>query len=765
MQKYSEISSSEPTTNDISARYQCAQSLMQEAYGAKQLVQNDTLIPHWIDEGNSFWYVQDSAAGKRFQRVDIQAKTQTEAFDHQALAVFLSSVGETAVDADKLPLADLQITAEPTTQQLTLQFTAFNRRWHYKPEAGQGKEQEYPSPDWQLSPDGRTAAFVRDHNLWLKELDSGEERALTQDGQPYYVYASAPTIVCHAPYPITDLLWSPDSRTLLTQVIDTRKVRKGIPLVQHVPSNGSLTPTILEEDRRVGWCGDDQAEAWQLLAIDVVSGAITAADLSPVAMTYPPYEGYFRSGRAWWDKSRHCAYIVDQQSDRTCTRVLRWHIGSGKTDVVFAEDPALWTILMPKTHARPLLVPLPENNELIWYSERDGWAHLYLYDLESGELKYPLTQGEWLVRSIVHIDTERRELWLQTAGRNQGHNPYYPDICRLNLDTGELTPVVDGEDSYFVRDESPEACMSNYGISNVSPDGEYVITTKSRVDTLPESIVLDRDGKFVMTLVNASFAMPYVQLPVPVKTRSADGESDIYGILYRPSDFDANKRYPILDYSFLSYAEPTSAFGWLNLEAMAYAELGFVVVKFFHRTTLGLRSRHFRERVDHNKPFYDMSDNAAGIQQLAKRYDFLDATRVGGAIHSSLPTGLGTLSHPETYHVGVSVNCMTDARIIGLGIEEGGDDFPHYEQFAENLTGKLLLIAGMLDDSCPATGTFRLAEALKKANKRFDMLVLPNLGHEMSDYVTQRAWDYLVEHLLGVEPPKNFVLNAFAVPR
>jgi hypothetical protein len=385
-----------------------------------------------------------------------------------------------------------------------------------------------------------------------------------------------------------------------------------------------------------------------------------------------------------------------------------------------------------------------------------------LYDLKTGQLKNTITSGEWLVRKVLQFDTERRELWIQTAGRVKGRSPYLQDICRVNIDSGELTTVVSTDHEYFTLDQKSKMSVLDKTSLSVSTTGRYVVTTRSRVDEVPVSLLLDSLGRELLVLETAdTSALPsHWQWPEPVKTRAADGKSDIYGIVYRPSNFSPEKSYPVLDYSFVTYEEPSGAFGFLNLEAMAYAELGFVVVKFFNRAILGVRELSFRENKDHTRPFVSMADNVAGIQQLASEHAYIDASKVGAATHSTMPTALATLIYPDFYTVGVSVNTMTDARLLGgMGVDFGGADFPPYEDFAENLTGKLLLIAGMMDPTIPVAGTFRLIEALQKANKSFDQLLLPNFGHEFSAYVTRRTWDYFVEHLQGVNPPDNFGLT------
>ncbi|MDB9953553.1 S9 family peptidase [Porticoccaceae bacterium] len=744
--------------NKMIERYQRAGLLMESAYGEKKLVLNEVIFPHWIKGSDYFWYQQDTPSGKCFQLVNAEQQSKAFAFDHKAFAQALSNeIGE-IIDAEDLPITDVDISLSPTA----VRFTALNESWEYDDVQHSLKKTKCYPKDWKISPDGKHAVYVRNYNLWACDLVTGKERALTQDGEKFYAYGRATTFTGAELLPITDVLWSPDSKKVATQLVNTRQVGLGVPLVQHVPEDGSLRPTISRADRRVALYGDEHIDSWQLVAVDLDSGQIQRIDSPPIPITYPAMAGYFGAGRGWWDTKSSSVYCVFQESNRTNTCVLKWDTQTNKTECVFNEDPSLQAYLMPKTNLQLLMEPLPKTEELIWYSESSGWGHLYLYDLSTGKLKNSITSGAWLVRGILHVDPGRRELWIQTAGRIGEVNPYLQDICRVNIDTGELTVVVSSNHTYLALDKKNYLSLFCDTSLSVSPSGSYVVSTRSRVDDIPVSLLWDRDGQELLTLdiANVSSLPDHWQWPESIKTVAADGQSDIYGLVYRPSDFDPDKSYPILDYSYLGYPEPAEAFGWLNIGAMAYAEIGFIVVKFFNRAIPGLRDRAFREHKDHSLPYPNMTDNVVGIQELAKKYRYMDTTRVGAAIFSSLPTGLGVLTHPEFYTVGVATNTFTDPRLLGnVGEEFGGEDFPSYEQFSNNLRGKLLLIGGMLDSIIPITSTLRLAEALSKANKRFDMLLLPNFGHEMSNYVTKRTWDYLVEHLLGAEPPDDFELS------
>jgi len=422
-----------------------------------------------------------------------------------------------------------------------------------------------------------------------------------------------------------------------------------------------------------------------------------------------------------------------------------------------------------------VLTPLPGGKEVVWYSERSGWAHLYLYDLETGILKNAITQGDWLVRNILHIDIERRELIIQTAGRVAGRNPYYRDICRVNIDSGSLTPLLSTDHEYVVCDHQARLTTGHKG---VSPSGQFIVTTVSRVDERPASLLLDREGHSVLELEEADVSnLPAGwQWPEPVKLTAADGETDIYGVVFRPTDFSAERSYPILDFSSMGEYMPMGSFGndlgggMYYLTPATYAELGFIVVAVLGRGT-GLRSKAFQ--TDKDTPHFNGShqdDCIAGIQQLAKIYPYMDVNRVGlGGYRSPASTLTGMLLYPDFYKVGISSNTFADLRICGefFGENASGGQYEAerfqelhaLENYAKNLKGKLLLTHAMLDNAAPVAVTFRMVEALQKANKDFDMLLMPNGMHGTHLYITRRSWDYFVEHLLGVKPPKEFSLS------
>ena len=735
-------------TENIRQRYQQAESLLQINTQLRTPsllnIRLASLAPQWIPGSACFFYSRETTSGKQFRLVDALKPSNQQAFDHKQLAQQLSAVAGQPVDPANLPLAQLELDLEGQC----LRFDALGQRWQYHL-SDQTCEaiQSHPS-SWTLSPNGKTAAFVQDHNLWLCDLETGDKRALTDDGEHYHRYASAPSCTGAVLYPIVDLLWSPDSKRIATQRIDTRDAVLGLPLVEHVPADGRLRPGIVDEGRRVAMHGDKTVEGWQLLMFDCERGQRCDAEYGMLPMRYPPYQGFYLAGRGWWSVDSRHVYFVDQVSDMTGTKVLQWDTETGHTSILLEETPERPAILHTFDQMVVTAKPLPETNELIWYSERSGWAHLYLADLQTGAIKNPITEGEWLVRDIIHVDAQRRQLVIKTAGRQAGRNPYYTDICRVNIDTGELTPIISSDHEYQTTKTS------------VSPCGDFVIATQTRADQIPVHLLLDRAGNSLLTLETADIsALPNDwRWPEPVQTVAADGESAIYGIVFRPRDFSPEKSYPVIDFSFMLYPNGLDAFGSLYLESAAYTELGFIVVGFLNRALAGYRARAFHDLQDHSLPFFNLADHVAGTQQLIERYPYMDGERIGVTLHSSYPTALtGLLIYPDFYKVGVCLNPIADTRLMPMA-QCGADDFPQYETFAAQLKGKLLLIAGMLDYAIPVSCTFRLVEALQQANKPFDMLMLPNLSHDITGYAKRRQWDYFVEHLLGIAPPDDFNL-------
>ena len=429
-------------------------------------------------------------------------------------------------------------------------------------------------------------------------------------------------------------------------------------------------------------------------------------------------------------------------------------------------------------------MPLAETNELIWFSERSGWAHLYLYDLNTGKLKGAITEGEWLVRNVLHYDIEKREIILQTAARDKAISPYYRDICKVNIDTKNITPIMSGcydhcvyQPFSFIVSMHEALGLEGEGVSGVSGCGNYLVATRSRVDSIPVSVLVDRNGReiLVLEMADVSNLPDGWQWPESVKLTGADGTTDIYGVILRPQGFSESGSYPVIEFSCSQRGMSTlfqGAFvntvfaGMDYLLAQALASLGFIVVLIEGRGT-PLREKSFQD-YHYGDLLYanNFEDRISGIRQLAERYSYMDIDRVGITGHENQTNNIyALLQYSDFYKVAV-VNCIFDPRfnIASLGevydgTENSDESETRYaEDCIENFGGKLLLIQGMLSYTTPA-GMFRLVKALQKANKDFEMLCLPNLIHEMTSYTIRREWDFLVKHLQDINPPFEYKLK------
>ncbi len=766
-------------TVDIEKRYQYALALEQERL-TSNLVLNDSVFAHWIEDSNHFWYEQETKDGRLYRLVDADKATSTVAFDHDALADVLSKALGRSVDAFNLPIAKVKVDLSP--RKIT--FVADDKFWEFDDKKKTCHQVSVYPADWLISPDGNKAAFAREYNIWVKDLKSGSERALTTDGTEFYAYGDAPGAWGAQEALSLQGLWSPDSRRLFMLRRDCRYV-KSLPVLDHTPSDG-VRPVV--RDCKVAYPGDEHIEEFALLAIDMASGKICKADYRQIPSSYNAHWGYFLGGLGWWGKDNRHAFFIDEERGSKRVSVVEFDTNTGACRPLFEETSKTRINLSQDTEDTTPSVALPESNELIWYSERSGWAHLYLYDLKTGKLKNAITQGKWVVRDLLHVDPERRELLIQTSGRVADRNPYYRDICKVNMDTGEFTPLFSGDLEYTVTTQKTAAvklyvsvnqrASDSQLVTGISPNGRYVLATRSRADQVPVNLLLDRDGNEIMQLEVADVSgLPAGwQWPEPVTLKDADGKTEIYGTLFRPTGFSPDEHYPVVyapyNVPYVTTASTGSFANNLNMgssfyRASALAQLGFVVVTIDGRGT-PFRSKAFQEEsygwIPSCTPPQDV---VAGIRQLANRYTFMDMGRVGVFTSNSGATAVMDclLQYPDLFKVGV-VGRVQDSRFMGSmvwgdlfeGLSKKIDDQRYPEYQVEKLKGKLLLMHGLLEGgSNPPVGTFRIVEALSKANKNFDMILMPKAEYPLnSNYTLRRGWDYIVKHLAGVEPPKEF---------
>lgn len=764
----------------ILARYHRAELLEHGGYD-ESMVLNAHIVPNWIGESDCFWYGRssrknhDSAAkiSKEYRLVNAKKSINVEAFHHEGLAKVLEEAVNQPVDALSLPIDNLEF--DDNHSYIT--FDAFEQRWHWQFGDGAIKLVEKTAPypaHWLVSPDETMAAFVKEYNLWVRDIKSGEECALTHDGRPHYEYGTQPesrNLVSGIIGPESpgrpEALWSPDSGQLFTMQMDERPVRS-LPSMLYVPQDGTVAPRVCE--RKYALPGDKHIAQYRMLVIDVTTASETAALYPPIEdsfVTLCPFSGNL----AWWSSDGSHTYFVDMTRGQKTARVVSFDTETGATKVLFEESSSTYLDLGVDFESPSMLIPLPETNELLWSSERSGWRHLYLYDLTTGELKKTVTSGDWLVRSALHFESDHRQLWIQLAGRKAGRNPYYRELARVNIDTGDMTILASSDHDYTVFGQP------HRGVSGRS---DFVVTTQSRVDEAPVIELRDRNGAVMLTVETADITgLPQGwQWPKPVMLEADDGITDIYGVLFLPSNFDPDKKYPVLDIGLSSpfYSNlPTGAFLQNGIDPMAnffymtyssLAELGFMV------TVIDGRGTPYR-----SKPFHDfgygsfmegggMVDHVAGIKQLAERYPSMDLDQVGVVALEGPGNGaiFGLLNYPDFYKVGIAYS-LWDPRLLKQGEvycginDEVAQQQPVWNEAVQNLQGRLLLVAGMLDRFFHSSMTFQLVDALVKANKPVDLLMQPNGSHGGAVKNAHcRAWDYVVRHLQGLEPPKNFRL-------
>lgn len=759
--------------SNILERYQQAQALMQGML-SNRVVLNDAVFPHWIEDSHHFWYKRETVDGKEYRLVNANTGNNTLAFDHKALANALALVSMETIDYLDLPVKDVSITLSP----LQVRFQWNGSYWQYDDKTRLLHPFEAIADHLLYSPDNKKAVFFCEHNIWTHDLATNDKQALTDDATANCCYTHG---LLGADI---EAIWSPNSRYLFTVKLDKQNVSSR-PYIHYAPQDGSVQPQL--SSANMAYPGDDQVEVYQLLVIDIDSGDIHAIDYPPIQVVNHGVGFFSDMHMGWWASDSERVFFVDMARGATTVRVVEFNIRTGNTRILLEESSHTFVKLQQTTVENPVFLPLTDSDELIWFSERTGWGHLYLYDLNTGKLAHSITQGEWLVRNILNYDSNQREILLQTAARNQQFSPYYRDICKVNIDSGVLTPLVpDCYDYCVYQDHSYNVVLrkmftltDSAEVNGVSADGQFIVTTYSRVDTAPVSVLIDRERTTITTLETADVSgLPSDwHWPEPVQLKGADNQTDIYGVVFRPPGFTPERRYAVLDFSSGSRSltfVPQGSFingpchDFSYFLGSALAALGFIVVSMEGRGTPN------RDKAFQDFHYGDVAstsyfpDRIAGLRQLAAKYPYMDLDRVGITGCDNLANSVyGLLNHPDFYSVAV-VHCLLEPRFSFASWGEVYDGVPinhtaepntcYAENSVESLRGRLLLIQGMLD-TMTASSTFRLVDALQKANKDFDMLCLPNEGHTICSYALRRNWDYLVKHLLQIDPPREFHLT------
>jgi dipeptidyl aminopeptidase/acylaminoacyl peptidase len=744
----------------MESRYANAEQF--SGFELRKLVDSPVVRPVWIGETDTFWYANLRDGKTEYVLVDAAARTKAPAFDNARLAVALKGVVEAELDPNDLGVQEL----EPVDGGLRLVLK------------GQRVEVSLPdyavkalgpvSPFETVSPDLRWGLTIQDNDLYVRDLKTDETRRLTTDGEDGYSYGQLPDF---ATAQLTQQLgisfpplvtWSPDSSRFVVHRLDQRHVGL-MHLVRSSPPQGGR-PQLLSYHYAVATDPDDGLPLVEHLVVDPATGDITLAEGGPQVAPFVPPAAY---GRVWWHKDGSRYYVLFNNRDDSVIRLDEVDAATGSVRTLVQETSETQVLLGPE-YAQSNIRTLT-TGEVLWWAQRGEWGHLYLYGTDGSCTQ--LTSGDWLVRRTVFVDEEARRVVFTAAGRQEGSDPYLMELCSVSLDGGDVTTITsDGLD----HDPSP-ALTAHYFVDNTS-----------RYDVPNVAVLRDAAGEVVMELEQADPTRLYAAgwaAPERVKVKGADG-GDIYASVYKPHGFDPSKKYAVLDEV---YQGPQSSACPLRFplsggtmvatsENPVFGSLGFVVVVVDGRGS-PLRTKSFLDaaRIDSGNLFVD--DHATAIQQLAADRPWMDLDRVGIMGHSAggWSSTRAILLRPDVFKVAVSSCSNHDNRVNHVGWAEkyyGNHQVTDYasqanQSLAERLEGKLFLIHGEMDDNAVAHSTLRMADALIKANKDFDFLIIPNELHRgviTNGYWVRKRWDYLVEHLMGEAPPKGYKVADIPIP-
>lgn len=626
------------------------------------------------------------------------------------------------------------------------------------------KKSEKALKNESISPNGKLAAYIDTYNLWVRDLETNTKTQLTFDGVQDYGYATN-----NAGWTKSDgavLKWSPNSDKIATFQQDAR----GVGMMY-------LTSTNV---------GHQKLEAWKHplpgdKIIFTIERVIIHLGEKPKTVRLKMDKDFQRgtttdhiAGRnselldAQWNTEGTKFAFVSGSRDHKIAHLQIADATTGAVESIYKEvvetyyesgvDVENWSVLF-------------DSNEFIWYSEKSNWGHMYLYDLTTKQLKNKITTGNWIVKEIIHIDQKNRQIYFIAGGKEKG-NPYHNYYYKVNFDGSNLTNLTPSEGTHTVT---------------FSDDYTTLVDTYSTTKNPPISVLRNGNGEKIMDLETADITdlkAKNWQEPVEFSAKARDKKTDVYGLLFLPSHYDENTKYPVLNYI---YPGPQSgSIGYYGFRAVwrdfqAVSELGFIVVAVDAMGT-PMRSKSFHDAYYGNMGDNGLPDNITAIKQLAEKYKGMDLERVGIWGHSGggFASTRAVFEYPEFYDVAVSGSGNHDNRnyeadwgekwqglLVDGNIEGKADGTTNYDGqanqlIAKNLKGKLLITHGSMDDNVPPSNTMLVVEALIKANKDFDMILFPNKKHgygDMTNYMTRKRWDYFVTHLLNAKPPKEFQIK------
>lgn len=778
--------------NFVPSPAELAEALQKQPTKPSGRVYKSQITPHWFANNTRFWYRNDlRGGGKEFILVEINtdAGTRKPAFDHQKLAAALSKAG-VECRADRLPfdeiafveegkaisfraggaawkcdLSSYECTKEKTSSLLPLldQAAQENALAREQAEIQQRRQEEEqaraeallpdgPSPSEEAeqteqvalqkqpprsdrSPDGKWTAFLKENNVYIRSGD-GKEVQLSKDGAEGNSYGM--------------LEWAGDSRTLVAFRIEPGE-RKDVYLIQSSPKEGGRAKLQTRPYALPG----DKFTAYELNLFDVANAKQIKPEVDRTDFGRPNLR-WRRDGHTFtyekYDRGHQRFRLIEVDTHKATVRNL----------IDEKTETFIWSAHTEGLRNLPTVRWLQKSDEIINTTERDGWRHLYLLDARDGKVKNLITPGEFVVREVIQVDEAQRQVWYWASGKNPGQDPYFRQLYRVNFDGTGLVALTDSNGDHH-QDTTQQPLK-------FSPDRKHLIVKYDRIDLAPvHELRRVQDGKLMCELERADDSELRAngwEPPEVFVAKGRDGKTDIWGIICRPRRLDTNKKYPVIEHI---YAGPHGSHVPKRFTGTrpftTFTDLGFIVAKCDGMGTAN-RSKAFHDVCWKDLKDAGFPDRILWHQAIAKKYAYYDISRVGitgGSAGGQNSTG-ALLFHPEFYKVAVSGCGCHDNRMDKASWNEqwmGYPVGPHYSASsnvdnAHRLKGKLLLIVGELDTNVPPESTLRVADALIRASKDFDYLVVPNVGHgNGGTYGTRRMQDYFVRHLHGVEPPNR----------
>lgn len=763
----------------------------------KKMVFSTSVDAHWLKKSDRFWYMFETPAGKKWYLVDPAAKTKKLLFDNAKIAAAVTLIVKDPFDAQHLPIENLKFTKDEKSIQFDLKSSVDELKkdrkdkkaadslekktfyFEYNLQTGQVKElvnyeKVKPKPMWaSIAPDSSAIVFSRNYNLYwmdksnykkaLKNEDDSTivEHQLTKDGVKDDAYGGSYNNENNVELEKnkkkrkpTQVLWSPDAKHFALIRTDSRKLKD----MWVINSIAQPRPTL--ETYKYQLPGEKENPIKEMLLFDFPAKTykklnITLFKDQELSMWSAPVlqknrDDEFRPNLWLGDNSKFYFYRTSRDLKRI--DVCSVDIQTEKVSPIIQERLNTYVEIN-----RPGLIN--NGKELIEWSERDGWAHFYLYD-GSGKLKNQITSGSYHCDEIVNIDDKNRILYFTASGREPGENPYYTHLYSIHFDGSNMHLLDPGDFDHT---------------ASLNDNNRFYVDNFSRVNTTPQAVLYDNSGRKIMDLETADLSnlmLAGYKFPQPFTVKADDGITDLYGVMYKPYDFDPQKKYPIIEYVYPGpQTEAVNTAFSKSMDAHErLAQFGFIVVTIGNRGGNPGRSKWYHNYGYGNLRDYGLDDKKAAVEQLADRYPFIDINKVGITGHSGggFMSTAAMLVYPDFFKVAVSESGNHDNSIYNRwwsekhnGVKEiitpKGDTTFQYsidknQDLAKNLKGHLLLSTGDIDNNVSPANTIRVINALIKANKRFDFVLLPGQRHaygDMTEYFFWQKGDYFCKYLLG----------------